>query len=296
MKTDLNQVQAFVRVCEFGSFSKAAQETGIAKSTLSRQIADLEKTLGLTLIQRTTRRFSLTVFGENYYRQSRQILSDLDQLNTQALAAQDEPQGFLRFSAPIEAGTTILAPALAKFAGTFPQIELDVVLTDRVVDLVSERFDVAFRAGTLSDTSLKAKKIGLGYFVFVRSPKYKTKSKILQNHKDLQNEMFIGFWPDSGTRKWTLKSANESFFQFTMPTQYKLNSLAACKSLCLNGMGIALLPYFSIQAELESKQLIRVLPHLQSQTSPFSLVYPNQKFLPKKTRVFIDFLSQQLTS
>lgn len=291
MKTDLNQVQAFIRVCDFGSFSKAAKETGIAKSTLSRQITELENTLGLTLIQRTTRRFSLTAFGENYYRQSRQILADLEQLNTQALAAQDEPQGLLRFTAPIEAGTTILAPALAQFTKTFPKIELDVVLTDRVVDLVAERVDVAFRAGTLSDTSLKAKKLGVGYFVFVRSPNYKTKTKSLKTLEDLQNESFISFWPDSGSRKWAMKSTNESF-QFAMPAQYKMNSLAACKALCLQGMGISLLPYFSIQTELESKHLIRVLPHLQSQISPFSLVYPHQKFLAKKTRVFIDFLAQ----
>lgn len=293
MKTDLNQVQAFIRVCDFGSFSKAAKETGVAKSTLSRQIAELEKTLGLTLIQRTTRRFSLTVFGENYYRQSRQILGDLDQLNTQALAAQDEPRGLLRFTAPIEAGTTILAPALAKFTQTFPKIELDVVLHDRVVDLVAERFDVAFRAGPLSDTSLKSKKLGVGCFVFVRSPKYTPRSKSLQNPLNLRQESFISFFPDSGARKWTIKSTNESF-QFTMPTQYKLNSLAACKALCLEGMGISLLPYFSVQNELDRGLLVRVLPKFESQASPFSLVYPNQKFLAKKTRVFIDFLSAEL--
>lgn len=290
---DLNEISAFINIVQSGGLSRAAEHTGLPKSTLSRKLQQLEERLGVTLLQRTTRKITLTPAGQEYYQTCSRILKELSEAEKTVLHEQKSPQGTLRFTAPAEAGWTLLAPIIREFSETYPDIALDMEFTDRTVDMVGEGFDVALRAGLQKDSSLKVKKIRPHRFVLVASTQYLKKNGRPKSAKDLANHKLIGFSPGREAIVWKLSTPNGKV-EVPVPECLRSNSLACAQRLAQEHMGVALVPRFLCMETLMAGGLEVVLPDCYVERSEFGLVYPAQRFLPPKTRVFVDFFAEKL--
>lgn len=290
---DLNQIAAFIQVARAGSYSQASRAHGIPKSTLSRQVSELERRLGAILIQRSTRQFQLTPVGRNYFEQCHRLLTDLGELDKQVLAEQQEPQGLVRFTAPAEAGSYLLAPLFLEFSRLYPKIELDLVFTDRVVSMIEEKFDVALRTWDVADPSLKSRKVGPERFILVSSPQHFKKLPPLKHPRDLHGHTVITFSSRKNPTTWKLTNGEEKI-QIHLKSKYLVNTLSVCKRLVQEGMGLCFLPYFYAEADIKARRLSHVLPAWSTEITQFALVYPDQKYTPAKNRVLIDFLSRKL--
>lgn len=290
---DLNQVSAFLAVAEAGSFSRAAPGSGFSKSTLSRQVAKLEDRLGLVLIQRSTRAFELTSAGRQYYLECKRLLTELESVERQALELQIEPQGRVRFTAPAEVGANLLAPLFLEFSRMYPKIELDLVFTDRVVSMIEEKFDLAMRTWGAAEPNLKARKLGPERFVITCAPSFLKQNPAIRHPKELSKFPVVLF---SGRRdpliwKWT---NGKERCAVRLDGRLQVNNLSVCKKMTQEGLGLSFLPYFYAVDEIQSGSLIHLLPVWHTEPTQFALVYPDQKYLPAKVRVLIDFLSERL--
>lgn len=288
---DLNETAIFVKVVEAGSFAKAASQLEMPKSTVSAKVSALERRLGVTLIRRTTRRLFVTDAGQEYFAQSlhalRQIQNAEDQLNQH----QSRPQGLLRITAPIEFGGVALPKVIAEFQKKYPDVQLDIVLSNETVDLISEGIDLALRAGDLKDSTLISKKLGSVYFAPFASPKYLKAHGKPVSPRDLKDLCCLHFsrmgksWPLSGPR---------GLQNFEMPKQMLINDLYLIKSLALAGTGIALLPTFFCHQEVREGKLVRILDDWKANQRPVSFVYPQQEFVPKKLTAFLEVATEIL--
>lgn len=290
---DLNEISAFISIVQAGGLSKASEQTGLPKSTLSRKLALLEQRLGITLLQRTTRKITLTKAGEEYFRQCASLLGQLTEVEKAVAAEQSEPRGIIRFTAPVESGPLVLAPILRRFCERYPKVSLDLVFTDRIVDLVGEGFDVALRATNMRDSSLKAKKIWHEEFILVASRSYLKKFGIPKTVKDLPAHRVIGFSPNREALTWKLKGPDGKK-EISLHEYIRTNSLPNCRALALEGLGITLISKFLVCSDLRSGKLEEVLPGWTAERGELALVYPNQKYVSPKTRAFVDFMSEEL--
>lgn len=288
---DLNEIKVFVKVVQVGSFSEAARQLGMPKSTVSAKVADLESRLGLSLIRRTTRKLFVTDAGQDYFEKCRQGLESLMAAEEHLTQGRQEPQGLLRITAPIDLGATALPPVIAAYKKKYPKVQIEVVLSERKVDLIAEGFDLAVRAGQLKDSSLIAKKLGEVYFAPFASPGYLKTHGTPKHPKELKNHSCLRFAP-MGEDQWHLVGPSKTVV--TLEKNFLSNDLSIIKSLAVNGNGIALLPTFVCMAEVRSQKLIRILPDWRSQVQPVQFVYPGQKFLPLKTSIFMEMATADL--
>lgn len=282
---DLNEIAIFVKVVEAGSFAKASAQLDMPKSTVSTKVSALEKRLGVTLIRRTTRKLFVTDAGLAYHKQCLQALNQLTQADEQVTQTQSTPQGLLRITAPVELGGALLPSVIEQFQKLYPEVQLEIILSDRTVDLVADGIDLAIRAGDLKDSTLIAKKIGSVYFAPFASPKYIKANGEPKSPKELQSHQCIQFTP-LGSESWKLNSAKGSQ---TIPLTKKLmmNDLNLVKSLAVSGMGVALMPTFYCYAETGNKKLVRILEDWKSESRPVHFVYAHQAFVPKKLSAFL---------
>ncbi len=243
---DLNEISAFISIVQSGGLSRAAEHTGLPKSTLSRKLHLLEKRLGVTLLQRTTRKITLTPAGQEYFTNCSRILSELSEAEKLVLNEQAKPQGVIRFTAPAEAGWTLLAPIIREFLEKYPDISLDMEFTDRTVDLVGEGFDVALRAGIQKDSSLKVRKIRPHRFVLLASDQYIKKNGRPKTIKDLSQHRLIGFSPRREPIVWKFSTPSGKV-EIPVSPWLRSNSLACAQRLAQENMGIALIPKFLCQ-------------------------------------------------
>jgi DNA-binding transcriptional LysR family regulator len=289
---DLNEIQVFVKVAQTGSFTLAAKELQMPNSTVSARVSSLEKRLGVTLIQRTTRKLNLTPAGRNYFESCLKGLEQIAGAETEVTAGQGEPSGRLRITTPANVASAMMTDLFTKFLQQYPKIELELLLVDRRVDLVSEGVDLALRAGELKDSSLIAKKLGLSYFATFASPSYVKKMGVPREPKELTQHQCIQF-VTMGREKWEFINGKT---RVSVPMKQKLvvDDLPMAKALAISGNGIALLPTFICGQEAKSGRLVRVLPEWASNSHPVSFVYPAQKFVNPKVQAFISFASETL--
>lgn len=292
MTLDLNEVVVFIKVVEVGSFSQAAKHLGMPNSTVSSKVSSLEKRLGTTLIQRTTRKLNVTPAGRAYFNKCIQGLQEIEAAEAELASTQGEPQGLLRLTAPVELGASLLPSLVSDFTKKHPKVKVEIILADRRVDLISENVDLAIRAGELKDSTLIAKKIGEVYFAPFASTKYLKSVKAPQHPKDLVEHSCIQFTP-LGTDGWKLIGPKTSV---TVPLSGKVivNDLNMIKNLTLNGSGIALLPTFFCYEELKAGKLVRLLPEWRTPLNPVHFVYAAQKFVTPKLSAFIAMASESL--
>lgn len=290
---DYNSSYIFLRVAQNGSFSKTARQMNLPLSTVSAKVAQLEKYLGLTLLKRTTRKLSLTPVGEIYYRQAQKAFDELIQAERLTKETQMTLQGRIKLTAPVEIGTSHLTDVLATFIKRHPQIHIELLLTDRLVDLVGENIDLAIRIGSLKDSTLKSKRLGFTNQKVYASPEYLKAHAQIKVPKDLSQHSCLIF-TNSSKEEWILES-DLGREKVQVQGAYSANNLMAIHRMALHGQGLALLPEFLCFEDLKSKKLIPVLPDWSTQKSPVHVVYANQNYITKSLRAVIEHLTQELT-
>jgi DNA-binding transcriptional LysR family regulator len=281
----LDDVSVFVKVVQAGSFSQAARQLSMPNTTVSAKVAALEKRLGVTLIQRTTRKLNITEAGEAYFRRCVVALEELQAAETEVTSSQAAPQGVLRITAPVDAGHTILPIMVRAFLKEYPTMEVDLVITNRVVDLVAEGVDIAMRAGELEDSTLIGKRFVSANMSFWASPSFVKKHGVPTHPRELDQYEIIRF-NEAGFSKLTLTNGKE---RFTHAPKGRLSTddLSVLKAFTLQGDGIGLLPTYLCEDELSRGKIVSILPQWYFSAGSFSLVYPAQKFISPKVHAFV---------
>jgi len=282
---DLDGIAVFVKVVQAGSFSQAAKLLNMPNSTVSAKVAALEKRLGVTLLQRTTRRLHLTEAGEGYFRRCMTALEELHAAENELAIERGETKGVLRLTAPVELGRSALPPVLDVLMKRHPAIKIDLIITNRLVDLVVENIDVAVRAGPLKDSALIAKRFVLGQFGLWASPSYLKNNSVPRNPDELKEHDCLRFAPFTG-RKLQLTNGRERA-QIALAGRITADDFEALRALAVLGWGIALLPSFLCAEEAKERKLVSVLPNWRGDSVSISVVYPAQRFVAPKIRAFI---------
>lgn len=289
---DLNEVAVFIKVVQTGSFSEAAKQLQMPKSTVSMKLSNLERTLGTTLIHRTTRKLNITPEGEAFYKRSLAGIEEIYSAEAELSSLKGEPQGLLRITAPLDLGNSVLPQIIADYTKKYPKVTVDVLMTDRYVDMLSEKVDLAIRAGNLKDSTLLAKKLGSVYFAPFASPKYIKQHDKVEHPRDLTKHCMLHF-PPAGQTEWRL-SGPKGTLDIPVTGKLILNNLLMIKSMALIGEGIAFLPTYYCYNEVKAGKLVRLLPEWRSPLTNVHFVYPSQKFVKPKLKAFIEMASGPL--
>jgi DNA-binding transcriptional LysR family regulator len=285
---DLNEIQCFVKSVELKSLTAAAHFLDLPKSSVSRKISDLEKRLGLTLILRTTRALKLTDAGREFFQTTTRALQEIESAEKGLDNTRQAIEGPLRITAPVEFSVGPLPRLVSAFLKAYPLVSIDLILTERIVDLVTENVDLAFRAGLLKDSSLIVKKMKPFSAQVVASPDYlKTRGTPKSLHEIKEHE-WLKFTPAGVSMTWTLKSPDGKY-AFTPKGRLGANHIFALKQAAVEGLGFAVVPNFMITEEIKAKTLRVVCPDWQVQGDPIGLVFPAQKFMAARLRTFIDY-------
>lgn len=288
---EYNRVAHFVRVVRAGSFTAAAAELGLPKSSLSRSVTNLERDLGVRLLHRTTRKLALTDLGASYYESVRPAVESLDDAHERALEHDTQPRGVVRITAaPDFAG---LAYLLAEFNRRYPAIQLDVRLTTRYTDLLAEGIDIAVRAGRLQDSSLVGRKVGTADLGLLAAPSYLKKRGRPKSVEDLHGHDWVLF--RGATHHATLQLTGPDG-ERTLDIQgaITVDDMMFCRTMCEAGAGIARLPLRGVEQSLADGRLQRVLPAWTAGTTPMWVVLPTAQFVPRRVALLRDFLVDRL--
>ncbi|MEL6494800.1 MAG: LysR family transcriptional regulator [Cyanobacteria bacterium J06623_7] len=295
---DLETLNMFVEVMRQGSFAAVARNRNIDPSSVSRTLAGLEKELGVRLFQRTTRKLSPTEAGIVYHDRLVPLLAEMQQA-IELITASDKPQGTLRVTASVSFGLKCIVPFLPEFEQLYPDLALDLVLTDRRLDLVTERIDLAVRLGQLQDSSLIAQKLMAMKYSVCCSPEYLVNHGSLEQPQDLRQHNCLMF-PLAGYRtRWIFRSRDGKKQEIPVQGRYIISNAIALQECAISGMGLALLPHWLTTREIAAQKLVRVLPDYEVTATDFEpiawLLYPSRSYIPQKVKVFQEFLQQRLT-
>lgn len=295
MKSTLEEQQAFVTVVDSGSITSAAERLGITISGVSRALNRLEQKLGATLLRRTTRRLELTEEGETFLGHCRRILAAVDEAEEAMLDRHNQPQGRLRINAAPSFMQFVIVPVIGEFRARYPGITLELDTHDRFIDLLEQRVDLAIRIGKLEDSSLHARLLGYSPLRLLASPAYLDRHGTPQSVDDLQDHSLLGFSQLDHLNRWPLCRADGKPLHIT-PT-LAASSGSTLLELALGGEGIVCLADFMTILPRQRGMLIDVLPgHIELQTQAVNAVYYRQTTLSQRTRLFMEFLAEQLPS
>ncbi len=283
-------MRILARVVESGSFSAAARQLGVAPSSVSRQINELEEDLGARLFARTTRKLSLTEAGHLYYERASGIINDVDEARL-ALSQLGAPSGILRVTVPSGIGRELVVSAVPAFLDKYPAIKIVLSMTDRMVDIVDAGIDVAIRVWRQQDSSFKARKIGESKRVVCASPDYLKKAGIPKTPADLESHNCITWRDHPGHNSWAFRGPDGAC-KVRVSGSFFAKNADAIVAATVAGLGLSLLPDCNMGTELRQKQLRVVLEDYDAipATSPVYAVHAHQRHVPPKIRVFIDFL------
>ncbi|WP_028113399.1 LysR family transcriptional regulator [Ferrimonas kyonanensis] len=291
----ISKLRYFNSVVETGSISQASQHFDVQPSSVSRQLAALEKELGVRLLNRTTRNLGLTEAGSRFYQYSQRIVAELDEAQRAVNDLQQAPRGCLRLSMTVGFGEAVVLPLLPSFGCRYPEIELQLELTERVVDLVEENIDIAIRSGQLPDSSLVAKRLQYNNFILCASPQYLQRRGHPTTLSDLSDHLCIRYGY-SGWRDWYCLDERPQRMQLN--SELTVDTVNGQRQLLLSHGGVALIPYWAVSDDLRQGRLVEVLPnHRISPTevpSSTYALYLKREFVAPKIRVFLDYLSEQL--
>jgi DNA-binding transcriptional LysR family regulator len=288
---DLNHLSTFARVVHDGSFTAAAQTLGLPKSSVSRSVAQLEQQLGIRLLHRTTRKLHLTEAGTAFYDRIAQALSDIEEARATAADMQAELRGTVRVTAPPDMGVFVLAPIVTRFVRRHPAIHVDLSLTGRLVDLVSEGFDLAVRAGPLRDSSLVARRVGAFAQALFASPRYLARKGAPETVPELAAHDCVLFRAKDGRSVWSFVNKDDARQSIEVVGAITVDDFAFVRTALLAGAGIGTLPEFLCARDEEKGRLVRVLPAWRTiDEGVIHIVYPSARFVPQRVVVFRDVL------
>ncbi len=290
----LTGLMPFVRSAELGGFAAAARDLDLSPSAVGKAVAKLEKDLHVRLFQRSTRRMQLTEEGRLFYERCKRILEDLDDAHAMLSQTLEVPRGRLHVSAPL-VSYHFLLPVLPAFAARYPGIELDMDFNDRIVDLIGERVDVAIRSGDLPDSRLAARPLGKYRLQLCAAPSYLARHGMPTRPRDLDQHRAVRFrYPNAGTlQEWPLAlPAGEA--PPHIPTAFTCNNMEALLGATVSGFGIGCMPDFLVRGAVANGSLQVVLAdHVQGE-GRFQALWPSNRNLSPKVRVFVDFISERL--
>ena len=282
-------MRAFVAVVDTGSFVRAADALGLSKTAVSRLVGELEAGLGARLMHRTTRKLSLTPEGEVFHERCRQLLDGLAEAEAELTAHAGEAIGRLRINVPVTFGLLHLASLWPAFMATHPKVELDITLTDRLVDLVDEGYDLAVRIARLQPSSLVSRRLSSTRLVLCASPEYLRRRGIPRHPSELAQHSVIAYTLLSMGERWAFEGPDGPV-SVTVAPHMRTNSGDTCCAAALLHQGFVLQPTFLVGPHLVSGALVEVLPQYRSIELGVFAVYPSRKHLTPKVRVLIDFL------
>lgn len=287
----LNDMALFVEVVKARGFRHAAAAVGLPNSTVSRRISNLEKAIGLRLLHRTTRKIELTEAGQIYFERCKRIVDEAKLAHEQLGEILAQPSGILRASLPVDFATIYLAPLIAEFARKYPGIRFDFDLTPRLVDLVSEPFDVAIRMGHPPDSNLIARQLASLPCYLYASPRYLKNAGEPADPSDLAQHECLGF-RTLKSHAWTLRHADESM-DVAVGGRFQLNSMGLIRRLASMDLGIAVLPAEIVAEDVAQEKLRRILVEWEGTPTPVYAM-TETRLLPAKTQRFIEFLREHL--
>jgi DNA-binding transcriptional LysR family regulator len=286
----LRSMEIFVRIVDRGSLTAAADALGMSLPSVVRALAALERAVGVRLMNRTTRRSSLSDEGREYYECCKRVLADVEEADAALSARRVAPRGRLRITAPVMYGRLHVAPVVNAFLARYPAVEVELLLFDRVVDLVEEGIDAAIRIGYLPESTLVARRIGETRRVVCASPAYLKRAGLPKSPADLDGARCVVF---SG-----LASGNEWQFAGKPPARVTVNPLLRTNQFdvaieaCLAGLGCGQFLCYQVDALIKAKRLKRVLSEFEPPPLPISIVYPHARLLSSNVRVFIDLFGK----
>jgi len=289
---DLNEMLVFARVVQAGSFTAAAAALGMPKSTVSRKVSELEKRLKARLLQRTTRKLSLTDVGRTFYDYSARIVGEIDEAERAVSSLQEIPRGLLRVTAPVNAA--FLGPIVSDYLQRYREVRLELFCTARTVDLVEERFDLGIRAGRLADSTLIARSLGSVKWFLVASPAYLKRRGRPRSPAALKEHdcLFFG----AGTQGTALHlESGEGSVRLAPSARLLVSDMDVLSAAVTTGLGIGLLPAFICVEDLRARRLERVLRDWSAPATPVHVVYPSTRHLSPKVKSFIDHLYERMT-
>lgn len=288
----LSGMAVFALVVDAGGISAAAREMRLSKSAVSKQLSALEDRLGTRLLQRTTRRMSLTEAGAGFLEHCRRVVSEAEAAENAIGALQGEPRGVLRVNAPMTFGTMHLAALIPDFLARYPEVSVDMALNDRMIDLLDEGYDVAVRIGRLADSSLVARKLAPARRVMVAAPSYLDRRGRPETLADIGGHDTLCYSYVPAAEEWRFDGPKgEESARVT--SRLRANNGEILLAACLAGAGIAALPTFICGPSLRAGSLVRVLPHLERTDFAIHAVWPTTRHLSAKVRAFLDFLVER---
>jgi DNA-binding transcriptional LysR family regulator len=291
---NIESIKLFIAVAHRGSFAAVAKEMDLEPSSVSRIIASLEGELGLRLFQRTTRSMTLTEAGDMYLSKIEPLVEDMERARVEAANIVAKPMGTLRLTASVSFGQTMIVPLLPKFRSIYPDLRLEGVFTDANVDLVADRFDLAVRLAPTIEGDLIATKLSDTQYRLVASPKYLSHAPRLSAPEDVSAHQALLFTLRAFRSRWIFKSKFEPQREVLIQGGLTLSPAGSLRDAAILGLGVALLPMWLVDTDIEAGRLVHLLPEYQVTATSFDtavwLVYPSRAYLPNKVRVMIDFL------
>ncbi len=288
----LTSMEVFTRVAEAGSFSAAARQLGLSKSAVSKHVMALEERLGARLINRTTRRLSLTEVGAAYHAWCARIAADVAEAEISVSRLHSEPRGLLKVNAPMSFGYLHLAPAIPDFLARHPDMRVEMTMNDRFVDLVDEGYDVAVRIGRLADSSLIARRLAPSRTVLCGAPSYFREHGVPEAPDDLARHNCLIYSYQASHELWRFTGAKG---EHTVRVRGNLtaNNGDALRAAALRGLGVAMLPAFLVGGDVQAGVLQAVLGEFELPESAIYAVYPHNRHMSAKLRAFVDFLVER---
>ena len=290
----IEDMRLFAKVAEAKSFTGAARLLGVPKQTLSRRIAELERALGVELLHRTTRRLQLSDLGVAYAERCADIVRIADEANRAVSEVHDVPRGALRVTADPVFGDAFLTDLVTEFARRWPETQLEVVLTRRRVDLIVERFDVAFRIGQSEDAALSGVNLGAARVRYCASPGYVARRGAPSRPEELKNHDCIVVASNGAPARWPFLGKSGPRL-LPVSGRLTLSSLPMVRAAALAGLGVALFPEFACADDLRRKRLVSVLGGGAVDVGAVWLLYPARRFLPARLRAFVDLARERFT-
>ena len=286
-------IRVFCQVVESGSFSQTSARLGLSATAVSRNVADLEAHLQTRLLNRTTRKLSLTESGRTFYSRCVELLHDLEEAEREASRAAVAPRGTIRLTAPVNFGVRHLAPLIAEFLGTHPDVKFDTQLSDRIVDLVEEGFDVAIRIGTVGSENLVARRLGETALVPCASPAYLQRHGAPATPQDLARHNCFTYEYVAPRNEWRFGDVLGGEQVVRISGNLHSNNGELLAAVAARDAGIVFEPGFIVAEEVRAGRLVPLLQDYRAPRSPIYAVYPSRKHLTAKVRVFADFLVER---
>lgn len=287
-------LQLFIAAVEEGSFAAAARRFKLSAAMAGKHVSAIESDLNVRLIQRSTRRLSLTDAGQRYYERCKVILEALEEANREASDVQATPRGLLRVAAPVAFGAIHLGAIVSRYLEQFPEVSLDVVLEDKYIDLLENRIDVAIRVGHLADPSLVTRRLAPCRMVLCASPEYLKKHGTPGTPEDISSAPRLAFSQAVSAGDWTIYDPEGRLHRIESACRITANNIQLLLEAALAGTGIAYGPSFVFREHIKQDRLVELLPAYKTTELTIQAVYPSAIRIPFKVRSFVDFIAEAL--